>query len=65
MLQFTFGRFHAKEYPSYDKQVFPYNMGFCQRGTFYHSSVNVMYGSTGNTVVLYLSESCEILHFFV
>ncbi|KAK8468696.1 hypothetical protein PHAVU_006G089700 [Phaseolus vulgaris] len=45
-LDVTLNRFHAKEYPSYDKQVFPYNMGFCQRGTFYHSSVNVMHGST-------------------
>ncbi|KAL5566377.1 hypothetical protein UlMin_029541 [Ulmus minor] len=25
--------FHAKEYPAYDKVVFPYNMGFCQRGS--------------------------------
>ncbi|CAH2044527.1 unnamed protein product [Thlaspi arvense] len=24
-------RFHAKEYPAYDKKVFPYNMGYCQR----------------------------------
>ncbi|XP_021816948.1 uncharacterized protein LOC110759218 isoform X2 [Prunus avium] len=22
--------FHAKEYPAYDKEVFPYNMGYCQ-----------------------------------
>lgn len=25
--------FHAKEYPAYDKQVFPYNMGYCQVGS--------------------------------
>ncbi|KAL1198024.1 hypothetical protein V5N11_018310 [Cardamine amara subsp. amara] len=25
--------FHAKEYPAYDKNVFPYNMGYCQRGS--------------------------------
>ncbi|PIA44427.1 hypothetical protein AQUCO_01700195v1 [Aquilegia coerulea] len=25
--------FHAKEYPAYEKNVFPYNMGYCQRGT--------------------------------
>lgn len=25
-------RFHAKEYPAYDKEVFPYNMGYCQVG---------------------------------
>ncbi|CAN8277153.1 unnamed protein product [Cochlearia groenlandica] len=25
--------FHAKEYPGYDKKVFPYNMGYCQRGS--------------------------------
>ncbi|GKD53032.1 hypothetical protein Tco_1286419, partial [Tanacetum coccineum] len=24
--------FHAKEYPAYDKEVFPYNMGYCQQG---------------------------------
>lgn len=25
-------RFHAKEYPAYDKKLFPYNMGYCQVG---------------------------------
>ncbi|KAJ8619515.1 hypothetical protein MRB53_028044 [Persea americana] len=25
--------FHAKEYPAYEKEVFPYNMGYCQRGS--------------------------------
>ncbi|CAA3007072.1 Hypothetical predicted protein [Olea europaea subsp. europaea] len=25
--------FHAKEYPAYDKEVFPYNMGYCQVGS--------------------------------
>lgn len=29
---FIFGRFHAKEYPAYDKEIFPYNMGYCQIG---------------------------------
>ncbi|KAK7284375.1 hypothetical protein RJT34_19120 [Clitoria ternatea] len=35
--------FHAKEYPEYDKQVFPYNMGFCQRGSnvTYDDSMNL------------------------
>ncbi|KAL5996129.1 hypothetical protein ACLOJK_026202 [Asimina triloba] len=27
-----YGRFHAKEYPAYDKEVFPINMGYCQTG---------------------------------
>ncbi|XP_062084821.1 uncharacterized protein LOC133790975 [Humulus lupulus] len=25
--------FHAKEYPALDKKVFPYNMGYCQKGS--------------------------------
>ncbi|XVF06031.1 hypothetical protein REPUB_Repub06bG0013200 [Reevesia pubescens] len=25
--------FHAKEYPAYDKEVFPFNMGYCQKGS--------------------------------
>ncbi|KAL5713030.1 hypothetical protein ACHQM5_015146 [Ranunculus cassubicifolius] len=25
--------FHAKEYPAFDKDVFPHNMGYCQRGS--------------------------------
>ncbi|KAF9622053.1 hypothetical protein IFM89_029337 [Coptis chinensis] len=25
--------FHAKEYPAYEKDVFPYNMGYCQIGS--------------------------------
>ncbi|KAL9271218.1 hypothetical protein AKJ16_DCAP18244 [Drosera capensis] len=25
--------FHAKEYPAYDKEAFPYNMGYCQVGS--------------------------------
>ncbi|KAJ6824234.1 uncharacterized protein M6B38_102965 [Iris pallida] len=35
--------FHAKEYPSYDKEVFPYNMGFCQTGSNvnYDDSINL------------------------
>uniref|UniRef100_A0A2N9EMV5 Uncharacterized protein n=1 Tax=Fagus sylvatica TaxID=28930 RepID=A0A2N9EMV5_FAGSY len=35
--------FHAKEYPAYDKEVFPYNMGFCQRGSNmkYDDSMNL------------------------
>uniref|UniRef100_A0A1J3D4S8 Uncharacterized protein n=1 Tax=Noccaea caerulescens TaxID=107243 RepID=A0A1J3D4S8_NOCCA len=34
--------FHAKEYPAYDKKVFPYNMGYCQRGS------DVKYGDAMN-----------------
>ncbi|KAK7855091.1 hypothetical protein CFP56_029738 [Quercus suber] len=34
--------FHAKEYPAYDKEVFPYNMGFCQKGS------NVKYDDSMN-----------------
>ncbi|PWA64397.1 hypothetical protein CTI12_AA207150 [Artemisia annua] len=35
--------FHAKEYPAYDKEVFPYNMGYCQQGSnvTYDDSMNV------------------------
>ncbi|CAI9102123.1 OLC1v1000342C1 [Oldenlandia corymbosa var. corymbosa] len=35
--------FHAKEYPAYQKGVFPYNMGFCQRGSnvCYDDSMNL------------------------
>ncbi|XP_021772873.1 uncharacterized protein LOC110736855 isoform X1 [Chenopodium quinoa] len=35
--------FHAKEYPAYDKKVFPYNMGYCQRGSdlAYDSTMNL------------------------
>ncbi|XP_050225640.1 uncharacterized protein LOC126675101 isoform X2 [Mercurialis annua] len=35
--------FHAKEYPAYDKKAFPYNMGFCQRGSDvpYDNSMNL------------------------
>ncbi|WJX80092.1 hypothetical protein P8452_63134 [Trifolium repens] len=35
--------FHAREYPAYDKQLFPYNMGFCQRGSnvTYDDSMNL------------------------
>ncbi|ESQ32231.1 hypothetical protein EUTSA_v10005730mg [Eutrema salsugineum] len=35
--------FHAKEYPAYDKKVFPYNMGYCQRGSDvkYDDSMNL------------------------
>lgn len=29
---FCIDRFHAKEYPAYDKEVFPYYMGYCQTG---------------------------------
>ncbi|KAK9086421.1 hypothetical protein Syun_028815 [Stephania yunnanensis] len=25
--------FHAREYPAYDKSLFPYNMGYCQKGS--------------------------------
>ncbi|XP_059648481.1 uncharacterized protein LOC132294589 [Cornus florida] len=34
--------FHAKEYPAYEKKVFPYNMGYCQKGS------NVTYGDSMN-----------------
>lgn len=35
--------FHAKEYPAYDKQVFPCNMGYCQLGSdvVYDDSMNL------------------------
>uniref|UniRef100_A0A5B6YGC5 Uncharacterized protein n=1 Tax=Davidia involucrata TaxID=16924 RepID=A0A5B6YGC5_DAVIN len=35
--------FHAKEYPAYEKEVFPYNMGYCQRGSnvTYDDSMNL------------------------
>lgn len=35
--------FHAKEYPAYDKEVFPYNMGYCQKGSnvTYDDSMNL------------------------
>ncbi|KAL0718102.1 hypothetical protein Bca4012_067424 [Brassica carinata] len=34
--------FHAKEYPAYDEKAFPYNMGYCQRGS------DVKYGDSMN-----------------
>lgn len=35
--------FHAKEYPAYDKEIFPYNMGYCQIGSnvTYDDSMNL------------------------
>ncbi|XP_076928755.1 uncharacterized protein LOC143592821 [Bidens hawaiensis] len=35
--------FHAKEYPAYDKEVFPYNMGYCQKcsNVTYDDSMNL------------------------
>ncbi|KAL6578838.1 hypothetical protein OROMI_009054 [Orobanche minor] len=35
--------FHAKEYPAYDKEIFPYNMGYCQVGSnvAYDNSMNL------------------------
>ncbi|XP_057792172.1 uncharacterized protein LOC131009006 [Salvia miltiorrhiza] len=35
--------FHAKEYPAYDKELFPYNMGYCQVGSnvAYDDSMNL------------------------
>lgn len=35
--------FHAKEYPAYDKDVFPLNMGYCQIGSYvsYGDSMNL------------------------
>ncbi|XP_072985267.1 uncharacterized protein [Typha latifolia] len=34
--------FHAKEYPAYEEKVFPFNMGYCQRGS------NVVYDDSMN-----------------
>ncbi|KAK1317395.1 hypothetical protein QJS10_CPA05g00439 [Acorus calamus] len=36
-------RFHAKEYPAYEKKVFPFNMGYCQTGSnvTYDDSMNL------------------------
>ncbi|XP_077218962.1 T-box protein [Tasmannia lanceolata] len=35
--------FHAKEYPAYDAKNFPYNMGYCQKGSSlrYDDSINL------------------------
>ncbi|KAF5739873.1 hypothetical protein HS088_TW12G01084 [Tripterygium wilfordii] len=35
--------FHAKDYPAYDEEVFPYNMGYCQIGSNvnYDESMNL------------------------
>uniref|UniRef100_A0ACD5WNW4 Uncharacterized protein n=1 Tax=Avena sativa TaxID=4498 RepID=A0ACD5WNW4_AVESA len=35
--------FHAKEYPAYDKELFPYNLGYCQAGSNvpYDDSMNL------------------------
>ncbi|XP_075523678.1 uncharacterized protein LOC142556218 [Primulina tabacum] len=35
--------FHAREYPAYDKEVFPFNMGYCQVGSHvaYDDSMNL------------------------
>ncbi|XP_044499517.1 uncharacterized protein LOC123220954 [Mangifera indica] len=35
--------FHAREYPAYDKERFPYNMGYCQKGSnvTYDDSMNL------------------------
>ncbi|OAY70323.1 hypothetical protein ACMD2_22913, partial [Ananas comosus] len=35
--------FHAREYPAYEKNLFPYNMGYCQRGSnvAYDDSLNL------------------------
>ncbi|XVE89644.1 hypothetical protein DITRI_Ditri20bG0012300 [Diplodiscus trichospermus] len=35
--------FHAREYPAYDKEVFPFNMGYCQKGSnvTYDDSMNL------------------------
>nr|XP_025603692.1 uncharacterized protein LOC112695540 isoform X2 [Arachis hypogaea] len=42
MAGFSLMRFHAREYPAYDKRDFPYNLGYCQRGS------NVTYGDSMN-----------------
>ncbi|XP_059313201.1 uncharacterized protein LOC132064284 isoform X2 [Lycium ferocissimum] len=43
MGDFLLMRFHAKEYPAYDKEVFPCNMGYCQIGSnvSYDDSMNL------------------------
>ncbi|XP_061972573.1 uncharacterized protein LOC133694898 [Populus nigra] len=34
--------FHDREYPAYDKEIFPYNMGYCQTGsTVAYDSMNL------------------------
>lgn len=35
--------FHAKEYPTFDKEIFPFNMGYCQVGSdvAYDESINL------------------------
>ncbi|WOL04036.1 hypothetical protein Cni_G12757 [Canna indica] len=35
--------FHAREYPAYEKESFPYNLGYCQRGSnvVYDDSINL------------------------
>ncbi|KAM7278902.1 hypothetical protein ACFE04_006036 [Oxalis oulophora] len=40
--------FHAKEYPAFDKQVFPYNMGYCQTDDFGEVVVDVNYLNIGD-----------------
>ncbi|GMN43906.1 hypothetical protein TIFTF001_013098 [Ficus carica] len=42
-VQSSFGRFHAKEYPAFDREVFPYNMGYCHIGSnvTYDDSMNL------------------------
>lgn len=36
-------RFHAKEYPAFNKELFPYNLGYCQAGSNvpYDDSMNL------------------------
>jgi len=36
-------RFHAKEYPAFDKELFPYSLGYCQAGSNvpYDDSMNL------------------------
>lgn len=38
-LSLKHGSFHAREYPAYDKDVFPYYMGFCQTGRIFWKTV--------------------------
>lgn len=37
-------RFHAKEHPAFDKDVFPYNMGYCQKGKVAKEQLTFMNG---------------------
>lgn len=40
--RYLLGRFHAKEYPAYDKDVFPLNMGYCQIGKLWDNLLQIL-----------------------